>query len=189
MVLIAFLILILVGCSSITMTETIVKTQTQNQTMTITTTATTETVTQTENQINTLMPPTVKTTIPTTKLEELVPKYIIFSLVLSDIPEIRETTMQITFMPKDENGQLLSINGKLSAEIWTTGFSRVLLQEWENISITKDSFRDEVGYRIDLEYDDFKPEGEVQYRILVKLIIDSTELTTGSVLLLIPPDC
>jgi hypothetical protein len=87
----------------------------------------------------------------------------------------------------DENGQLLSIEGKLSAELWTTDSSEVLLQQWDNVPVTKDSFIDGSGHDVDLEYKDFKPEIGFQYHILIALTVGSTRLTTERVLQLIPP--
>ena len=198
-VLIVFLVSILVGCSSTTVTETVVKThtqtqvQTQTQTMTVTPPAITETVIQTDTQTVTVTLPTVTitemvtTTIPPTTSQELVPTSITFSLVIPGTQMIAETTLQITIMPMDKNGQPLSIEGKLSAELWTTDSSEVLLQQWDNVPITKDSFIDGSGHDVDLEYKDFKPEIGVQYHILIALTVGSTRVTTERVLQVIPP--
>ncbi len=166
--LILILVSILAACSGKTITETVTGTQTQTQT-----------------QTTTVTPPAITITTTVTTSEELVPKSITFSHVLTQ--ETAETTLQITIMPRDENDQLLSIEGKLSAELWTTDSSEVLLQQWDNVSITKDSFIEDSGNHVSLEYKDFKPEPGSWYYIMITLTVGTTRLTTERELQLIPP--
>ena len=142
-------------------------------------------------------PPTTTTASPTTTTEPPTTTTppegpILKSLGFSETPDSNLTFLHIVIMPRDESGQLLSVNGNLSVKIWDeipgNNSDAIPIQQWDNIPVTEYNFTDDVGNDITLEYNEFVPEWENQDYIMLTLTVGAISVTTGRIIYLIPPE-
>ena len=118
--------------------------------------------------------------------------------VLASLGLLKTTNIDYTFLniivyPQNEEGQLLSVDGILNVEIWSEDISDnsevIPLQQWDNVPITQESFKNDIGNDIILEYNEFVPELEKQYYVMLTLTVDDISVHTTSIMYLIYTEC
>jgi hypothetical protein len=89
--------------------------------------------------------------------------------------------LELKIMPLDKKGRLLNnISSTLIANVmlWNDQRTGILLQQWENIPITREDFQDNVGYIIVLNYVDFEPMvDQVAY---IKMAVKAGDISWSS---------
>ncbi len=92
-----------------------------------------------------------------------------------------ENDLQLLIEPLDKNRQLINVEGELNVKLWAYNLSSEskedLMQQWDNIPIANDSYVEDYGSFVTLEYKDFKPEQGKYYYVELILTVGDTSFT------------